>query len=287
MAYATVPGRRMAYDADGTVLVMHRYSYQLFEWDATHTAYLNDEDMATNVNYDPLGQFNNHSGEMIWIFPELREIDGFFGLHSDGTTDRFQEVATSANTTNGIDGTHSTLIANWTDVAKTTAAYRTDITSASASSKRSVRLQFTNHRGVGFGFRSIHLYGEISAGETPDRLLFINVATGLEFTVPQDWGDIPRGTTHDKTIRIKNNSSTLTANTITLSFEDLYLGSSSWYTIKETGGSFSTTLGITSIAAGVTYPTPSNVITIRKATPDDETLGLHAARCKATTTSWT
>jgi hypothetical protein len=131
------------------------------------------------------------------------------------------------------------------------------------------------------------MYGLISSGETPDRLLFIDDSTGLEFTEPLDWGDVPRGTTLDYDIKVKNNSGTLTANTNVLDFEALTGTSDTYYTIKETGGSFATTLSITSIGAGVTYPSGANVITVRLAVPDAAGFAAESARLFVSTVSWT
>jgi hypothetical protein len=132
----------------------------------------------------------------------------------------------------------------------------------------------------------LHLYGDKSAGATPDRLLFIDNDTGLEFTGPLDWGDVPRGTTLIHEIQIKNNSATLDANDIDLDFEALTGLSDTWHTMSDSGGAFGGTLNITSIAATATYPA-ADTITIKLIVGDAENLGPQACRLQAVTASWT
>ena len=130
-----------------------------------------------------------------------------------------------------------------------------------------------------------HVYGEISVGETPDRLLYIDSSTGLEYTGPIDWGNIPRGTVYDEDWYIKNNSSTLTANNTTLDFEALYLSSATFYTLS-TGVGWSTSLGpISTIGASSRWPS-TNSLTVRCNPPSTAELGLHAARIVMATSSW-
>ena len=282
--YPDCPSRRMAWDADGTIglnnVVNGGDAFPYAEFSTGDKVELNDEDN-TNVQYQSGA---SPQGHYAIIFPELRDIDGVFA----GATNSNHIAAfdTSADTTNGTDGVWTNRIANLAPSVNTYPNYRNDIQTAGlgVSGVRGVR--FLVAAGANSYVESIHIYGTITAGSTPDKLVFIDVATGLEFVLPQDWGDVPRGTIHDKTIRIKNNSTGLAATDITLSFEDLYLGSSAWYTIKETAGAYASTLAIGQISPGVTYPTSPAVITVRKTVPDDETLGLHAARLKAHTTTW-
>ena len=282
--YPDVPSRRMAWDADGTIglnnIINGGDAYPYAEFSTANKTELNDEDN-TNVQYQagstPVGHY-------AIVFPELRDIDGVFAGATN--SNHITAVDTSADTTNGTDGVWTNRIADLNPSVNTYPNYRDDIqiTGLGVSGVRGIR--FNVPAFANSSIQSIHIYGTITAGSTPDKLVFIDVVTGLEFVLPQDWGDVPRGTVHDKTIRIKNNSTGLSATDITLSFEDLYLGSSSWYTIKETAGAYASTLAIPQISPGATYPTSPAVITIRKTVPDDEQLGLHAARLKAHTVTW-
>lgn len=118
----------------------------------------------------------------------------------------------------------------------------------------------------------------MAAGETSDRLLWVDNATGPEFGLPIDYGDIPRGSAEDTEVLLRNNSGSLRAASVQVTAEALYLDSGSWYTLKEPGGSFQATLPLSgSIGPG----SDSSVLTLRRIVPDEETLGLQAGRLLA------
>jgi hypothetical protein len=131
--------------------------------------------------------------------------------------------------------------------------------------------------------QSLEVYGVIAAGQTPDRVLFINDDTGLEYIIPQDYGDIPRGSARDITVRTKNNSGTKTANSIDISRQNLEAGqdSSGWYTM-DNGAGFSSGFTITSLGAGA-----EDSWTLRQNIPDSTTPGLYECWLKAVAGSWT
>lgn len=281
-SYPDTPSRRIAWDADGTVLLDrpdNNASPQV-EISAQLMAELNDEDLVA-TGHAGLGHTNR---TFTFIFPELREFDGIFIATPSGNGTVIEEVETSGDTTNGIDGSWATEIANYTDQHQVTPQYRDEITAVAASNVRGIRCG-TNTVGTGAGsdVYAVHLYGEIAPGETPDRLLWIDEATGLEFTKPIDYGDIPRGGSEDVEVRLRNNSAALTATTIQYTAEALYLGSAAWYTFSLPGGAtFQNTQQVASLAPA----TSTGIITVRRITPGDETLGLHAARLYANVASW-
>ncbi len=286
-SYPDVPSRRMAYDADGTVLLNRRTDTASFPWmeiGTTERTQLNEEDTTQKIvpQTAPF-QFNDNDGELCFIFPELREIDGLFVQHDVGTVDRIKAVDVSADTTNGIGGTFSSLIANYTDVADVIDSYRDNITSLASSNNRAVRIKYDDLGGTDTEFRMIHLYGEISTGETPDRLLWIDEVTGLEFTSDLDFGDVPRGGSEDREVRLRNNSATLTADTIQYTAEDLYLTAAAWFTATlPSGSTFNATQQIASLAPATT----TGIITLRRITPGTEIPLLYAAREYADVGSW-
>lgn len=277
-SYPDVPSRRMAWDADGTVAFYGRQdgADTLTEFTALQMAELNDEDN-TGVNYgsNPPARFN-------WfLFPELRELDGFYASRN-GNGATLGAVHTSPDTTNGRDGVWTQQIASAEQAGTVPATYRTAIISTAVSSIRGVRL--AQNSSGGQTLTAVHLYGEISAGQTPDRLLFIDDATGLEFTLPIDYGNVPRGSSADRSIRLRNNSAAKTASTIQYTAEALYGNSGAWYTATLPGGStFQSTQQLASLAPATT----SGIITLRRITPNAETLGLHAARLYANVDTWT
>lgn len=276
-SYPDVPGRRMAFDADGTVGAygLADGSGVLTEFTPSQLAEMNDEDEAVVVDYG-LAQPSRY----LWvIFPELREFDGIF--YAYGANGLPTTVATSPDTTNGRDGTWTQQVADLADYAVVMGNYRTGITSTAVAAIRSVRVQIAATSGSPHQeTRALHVYGEISPGQTPDRLLFIDEVTGLEFGLPKDYGDVPRGSARDFQFRLKNNSTVagnnLTINSIQITAEALYLNSGAWYTFSN-GGAFQATLPLGNLA-----PEASTVLlTARQIIPDAEVLGLHAGRIRA------
>ena len=278
-SYPDVPSRRFAWDADGTIFgVVNLDTGILTEASVGQKTEANDED---NEFVGGLVGGGTAGGHFVHIFPELREIDGFFGRSN--VANGFVAVDTSGDTTNGIGGTWTNRIASYTDPNTdviTTGESREEITSLAVSNVRGIRVTTAASQAI----RAIHLYGTIAAGETTDRLLWVDNDDDLEFSESLDYGDIPRGSASDEEAYLTNNSGSLTAGSVQVTAEALYLGADAWFTFKEAGGSFSATLALASaIGAGSDSP----VITIRRVTPDDETLGLHAARAYANVGSWT
>lgn len=285
----------MAWDRDGTVAVISNVSSGGLIPSAGGPPALpfaaitvgqkqeaNDEDVAGAIS-------NGSNGahlDVALIFPELREIDGIMDIwhrHSGGYW-----CYASPDTTNGIDGTFSIAIGGKTapsvsSTTPTTDDHREQIQSAALTSQRCLRIAASGSGSSGQTWVSLHVYGTISPGETPDRLLWIDEITGLEFSLDIDYGDIPRGSARDRFARLKNNSGSLTANTIQITTEDLFLDAAAWYTYDIGGGGFASTRQISSLGAGAT----SSLITIRQDVPDAETLGLHTARAFANVDSWT
>lgn len=288
-SFPDVPSRRMAWDADGSVALYQLstddgFTYApVVEWGQGDMTEANDEDNVDTVLWAPAG---NDARARLWvIFPELREFDGFFGRDNINNASRqFEAVDTSGDTTNGLDGTF-TFQFNYFNGANIDvfAQYRNDITSAAVSNVRAVKIFYNLNGSSGGTVRAIHLYGEISASETPDRLLWIDNDDDLEFSKPIDYGDVPRGSAEDRITYLKNNSASLSADTVQVTAEDLYRGSGGWYTFDDGTGFSSTKALASSIGNGANSPD----ITIRRITPDAAALGLHAARAYVNVGSWT
>lgn len=298
-SYPDAPGQRMAYDEDGTVMWKGDCGPgQTFGSLQTGTIayitgntlrYCNEEDTVSTYT----GRSDSNYGYS-WIFSEQRDIYGWnLWVTTGGSTAEAYNIQLSPNSRDGITGSWTILDdyypnPSWLLYAWDT-WYRLGINAVAGLAATSFRFVVWGGPligGAGTLWRC-HIYGNISAGYTPNRLLFIDQDTGLEFTAPLDWGDVPRGVVLDHDIKVKNNSGTLTASTNQITFQDISQTSDTWYTIKETGGgAFGSSLSIASIAAGVTYPSGGNVITIRLTVADDETVGPQAARAKLTTGTW-
>lgn len=301
-SWPDMPNRRMAWHRDGTLLWWvdgsisgtTRENLQLENaafFNSASRQELNDEDTVTvGGSFGGAGSAEKYYG---FTFPEPRDITGiYYGYHRGGTTGGGIDTQFSTDSDSAI-----AVINTWTpsyisdeiDPYSVENSYRTLITTANHSQTgvRSIGILWSKGSvGDGSAIYCVHIYGQINASYTPDRLLYIDQDTGLEFDSVLDWGDVPRGVQLEHDIKVKNNSSTLTASSITLDFEALTGTSDTWHTIKETGGAFGNTLAITSISAGATYPSGANVITIHLTVSDTETFGPSAAYLFDTGTTW-
>lgn len=282
--YPDVPAPRIAYDRDGTVgfrMTSGYGSYQTLSLGQMQG--LNDE--------APSGYtFTTNQGYWVgFMFPQLRNIAGvLYCIRWDATT---TQVQTSSNTTNGIDGTWTTqaTLSSQGESGGTT-IYRTGIRTVAYNGIKAIRFQ-SNNAGNGNDILAIHLFGQIAAGETTDRLrvwhptldepLDENTAADGAWL---DFAESTRGTTADKTFRIKNNSGTLTANGIVLTCEALTDAVPSvppQYTLSD-GGAFAASLNVGNLAPTALSP----VITIRRTTPSNAAVSLWWARLIVDPTSW-
>ena len=195
--YPDNPSRRMAWDADGTIMVVRNVEDSgepAEEVIASRKTDWATEDMTTDYYYTLLGGFltsGSDIGWFSWIFPELREVDGFFASgRLTSPFDQISQVMTSGDTKNTVDGTWTQRIANYVEPDPVNVdSYREDIDSLAVSNVRGVRMS------IAWGGQSrtgpMHLYGEISAGETPDRLLWFDDDDDLEIIGDDDGDEEP------------------------------------------------------------------------------------------------
>lgn len=293
-AWPDAPGRKINHREDGSILLLGRAhdsgTPDIIEGELTEETATTNHTQLVDHGGDNIAGLGAASSAGTWglglIFPELRDIDGTW-LHVSVTSSA-QQLAHSADTTNILDGSwtsQSTVFATiFVDGGGAIPGYRDDIYAWTATGRRAIQA-FWSVSGIGAGFwRSMEVYGEISAGETPDRIIFLDDDTGLEYAIPQDYGDRPRGSAIDKGMRIKNNSGTLQANTIDVArgrVEAIAVDSSSWYTF-DTGGGFGSTFQVASLGAGA-----SDTFTTRQNIPDSTVAQLYEAYVKVDVTSWT
>lgn len=280
--YPDAPGRLFQYDTDGSQAFYINNSGVLVLLTTAEAQTLLNE--ATDV-YVNLGV--STSTYLGVIFPELRDLAGYFVYTSNNgnSTITPQEMATSANTTNGIDGTWTTVLNPWTrDTSITASAWRTVRTQVAAGIK-AVRFRGTTTVSTTGGWGAMHLYGSIPAASTPDRLTLWHPTLDQELSgAGLDFGDVMRSTTYDKTFRIKNRSATLTANSILLSMAALTDTSPTYlsqYTIS-VGGAYAATGTIASVAPGAI----SAVCTLRLTTTASAGLSTWRQRLSAVATTW-
>jgi hypothetical protein len=273
----------MAYDRDGTVFVLTDSSRLNPQIQSSATALLlNNENTGDRVGVN--------NGFYTFIFPELRDIVGWVGYYTLYVGGGSLGIYTSVDTTNGSDGTWVSRGA-WNPTGSTKAQMRQSITAVSWLGVKAVAFGASTNGDPVWAW-TLHLYGNISAGQTPDRLRFWHPTLDepLDDNTSADgswldFGDTTQGTTADKTFRVKNNSSTLTANSINITTAaptDTSPTLPSQFTFSD-GGAFATSLNVGNLAPGAF----SNVITIRRTTPSNAVLSLWWARVTADPGSWT
>lgn len=288
MVYAALPDRRIPYDNDGTVVaqgtntsgpVYYPSGADLIEWqdtDFTTAGYL----------------VNNQVTKWYCYFPEQRELTGIYmfqARNNPPTTSAecgyITSIQGSNDSGNGEDGTFETASLPSGSPAFVNAfdTWRAGIKPVSFTGPKQVlRITMTSAGAGQYYIMTViaHLYGEKAAGETPDDIIYINHddTPGVEFTLPEDFGDQPLGTTVVRQFRIKNTSATKTANTINIQCND------SDFAISEDGVNWVVTINIASLSAGA----ESATLYVRCTTPaPGGQLGPRYARIVTTVASYT
>lgn len=280
----------MAWDADGTVGVIVdgtrdpsfpvAYSPPPKPWlnmTSTQKTGMNDENPSTGPSH-----YNNYQWiEAGLVFPDDRELDGIYNHHRNDSSVGW--VIHSFDTTNCRDGSWTNTLVNgiYNDALD---GYRDNITSLALPSVKGL-IVFSGHNSAGevAGWKQFHVYGTISPGVTPDRVLFLDTESAdAEFTKVLDYGDVPRGQSDVRTIKLKNNSTTKTINTIQITAEDLYLNAGGWYEFGTNGVDYQATLLVGNLGPGAT-----KLVYVKQNVPDDETLGVQTGRFRASHASLT
>lgn len=280
--FPDVPGPRMAYDRDGSIVFENNSGNGVTtEWTTDRKRSINGEDPNAGSQQAADGYFGI-------IFPELRDIAGMY-LHAGDSAENAPSHGWSANTTNGMDGTWTDFsLTRYTGGSNTKEMMRKNIDRFTLSGVKGIRHWRTNLSTYGSRkvIRSYHIYGQPASGQAPNRLRFWEPSANAELGgAAYDWGDVPRNTEVDRTMRVHNPSTTLTATSVSLSTEALTDATPSvppQHLFSVGGGAFATTLNLGDLAPGAT----SAVVTVRRATPSDASLGLWTARMVASASSW-
>lgn len=283
--YPDVPSNRMSYDRDGTQCYRVRSDNTITQMTAPELVVLNNE----NADHVEINSGAAGGQQMLVVyFPERRDVVAYYALVASlgnrTTGPVFFEVST--NTTNGLDGT-------WTQIGSTFSGtggvpvpgYRTDITSASALGVQAVRLRASGPSWE-FDINALHLFGNPAAGQNPNRLAIWHPTSDVHVTGAYfDWGNTPRSSSQDRTFRVKNISSTLTAVGIGLGLETLTDATPSvpaQHLLSTDGSTFTALISIGNLAPGGL----SGVLTVRRVTPTNAQLSVWALRVFAQATSW-
>lgn len=264
--YPDVPDNRFAYHLDGTKIYTLDANETLVDITST-AALMNDEDSDSTSTM-------NGKGNVIFLFPEKRDLSGYYldGYYGGGA------LQASSDTTTLLDGTWTTVVNPWVanNVGDPTPEYRQNINSITAGSVKA--LKFVGDMRQVY---SLHLYGSITAGENPDRLIFWDSSldqptTGAYF----DFGDVTQGQTYTKQFRIKNNSSSKTASSITLSSGNETYDMALQFSTD--GVTYTPTVNIGNLGPS----SLSGILYAQRAVPSTEGLQAHVCRLKASASSW-
>lgn len=267
--YTDVPANRFAYHLDGTKIFMIDSANTLTEITAQATLF-NDED----------ADYHQTSGQtVLFIFPELRDLSAYYFDDYWGVTPQTLQV--SSDTTTGLDGTWTTVVNPWSRqvAVNPIPTYRTAINTAVAGSIKGIKFNFNSST---IRIATIHLYGSIPTTSNPNRLIFWepvnNNATGGAYF---DWGDVVQGSSQTKSFRIKNNSSTQTANSVAISTGAETFGMALQFSTDN--ATFTASINIGNLAPGAL----SNVLYVKRAVPVGEPLQVQTSYLKAHANSWT
>lgn len=276
-SYADVPGPRIAYDRDGTSVYMIDSSNGLTAMTATQIQQLNDE----NYGNPSIHVYADY--RLFFFFPVAMDLVGYFWSESTGDAAGVMDV--SSDTTNGIDGTWTQVYSQFPMTRYSVSpGYRSSIVSISRNNVKGVRFK---HPGPYYDIqpRAVHFYGTPTSS-SGDRLEFWHPTSDARLGgAALDWGDTPRSSTADLTFRVKNVSSSLTANGVSVTLDaptDTTPSVSGQHTMSISGGSFGSSVSVGNLTAG----SISNVITLRRTTPSNATLSLWTARVLASATSF-
>lgn len=282
--YPDYPNNRLAYHLDGTQV--HYTSLALggvlYPHSGGTVAALNNE--ANTVKL--FDQDRNEVHRTYFLFPEPRDITHYLyqTISVGDVVDVFQ-VWTSVDTTNGLDGTWVNTGATGITTGGTSTTHRTGIVPITSAGTGIKGLQFyldtDFYNAADMG--NIHLFGRVSSAN--DRLDFWDPVLDQRIApAALDWGNSPRSSSATKTFRVKNQSATLTANSVVISAEDsLPSGAMAAGIDFSTGGGYASTQNIGALAPGAI----SSVITMRRTWAISQPLGPYVAITKAVPGSWT
>lgn len=282
--YPAPPDHRLAYDIDGSIGFIIRGGVTT-QMTTTELGYWNDED--ADAFPGGINQSDNPTYFGI-IFPEHRNITAYYVNLT--TPDGFISIGnweTSVDTTNGTDGTWVSRTGPIMATGTVAPDYRQSINTVSWTGIKAIRFVATSGSGSrSVNLRTFHLYGTIAAGETPNRLRLWHPTLDQEVSASHfDFGDVMRSTSSDIQFRVKNNSATLNANTITVSTSvptDSAAPTVASSLTLSNGGAFAATTSAGTLAPGAI----SGVITLRRTTLATAALSVWAFRVKAAAASW-
>jgi hypothetical protein len=280
--YMDAPSDRVAWDRDGSLLTSISQYGVLSNRSAV-------EKQAINAESDTATTIACVSSQIVFSVPT--DVVAMFLSLSYSLTETIT-VYYSTDTTNGLDGSWTSTGESFTAasvVRATKPFYRESASLVTfASPLSAIRgLRLTMDVAGSFYFRSWHVYGTPASSATTDRLAIWHPTSDAKASASWfDWGDAPQSSSADKTFRVKNLSSTYTANDIDIYIQALTPGSPSiagMHTLSDDTVTFQPTLNVSSLSPGEI----SSVFTIRRVIPSDAQISVWSARLAADVNEWT
>jgi hypothetical protein len=272
----------MAYDSDGT------------------TGFYYDNSTLFTMSQAQLNAFNDENGGFIgWtsitafqfglIFPELRDIVAYSPFITNSHNWTFQ---VSADSTNGLDGTWTTIHTNAEgdgtfSVSTKTPYYRQSSFQLTTSQLgiQGVKFSGTDSRNA----YALMLYGYVSSSQTRYLRAWHPTLNQQADGTTADFNDIARSTNATKQFRVKNLHGTLTAHSITVSENTLtdaspsiVTGSPAQLQFSTDNVTFANSVNIGDLAAGAI----SNIIYWKDSVVSNAQLSVWAFRAKASASTW-
>lgn len=283
-SYMDAPAPRIAYDRDGSVGVGITAAGVPTQLTAAQLQGFNAE---AETGTAPSAS----ATRVAIVLPvpvDLRAV--FLSLAASSPT---VSIETSKDSTTGVDGTWSSQAVAANHLKDVTPNYRilsmlTELPGGAANQGvRGVRISSSSSTVLP-NIRALHLYGDVSSSATPDRIAVWHPTTDTPLPATQfDWGNVPRSTSANRSFRIKNLSSTLTAHSIEVYIEALTPGTpsvSGMHTVSDNGGAtFLTSITIPSLDPGEI----SDTLILRRVVPSNGQISVWSARVAADVTNWT
>ena len=281
-SFPDVPAPKLYYHDDGSVGFAQLISTgTLVAANTTQLTQLNGE----NSSFNSLPYGNTYRAGI--IFPYLVDLKGIYLLTNGSHVGSVNGIVrTSVDTSNGADGTW---VEQRTDMPvfslSDVGAYlwRTDIEAVDYTGIKSVTVSTASSHG---SKRQLHLYGEVTAGQALDKLeIWDPTLDQIADAAIFDYGDQARTTTQTVQFRVRNTSVDLTADSVTISADALYVPSptlGSQTTFSDDDISYTSTVNIGSLAPETT----SSVLYARLALGSTAVGGLWRQRFLASTSTW-
>lgn len=290
--YLDPPGRRLAYDADGTVVTAYRTDTgAVVELSTAQKQAMNDE--GSGYYAFMAGYTNNIVAHLGFYFPGPRNITHLFLSYTYRESGTLLGIDWSPDSANPQDG-------SWTTISYTQNAsgivipnYRSDPSGFVASGVKALRFRWktASLHGGEARIAALHVYAHRSPTDTSRQVAFCS-SSGARIPKDFDFQDRPRGGTYkwklpnvynqSTELYVKNYSTTETANNVVVGQEALTGTMHNNIRISTDDATYTQTITIPSLAPGAMF----GPIFVRWTPPSNDQLGVQTMRIPVTVGSW-